>query len=666
MCEHEHRFDKVVTDPIHGQMHIEDYAWAVIDTPQFQRLRDLKQLGSAYFVFPGAAHNRFEHSLGVSHLSHELMLHLKVEQPDLDIDHFDIKNVVLAGLTHDLGHGPFSHIFDSHVIPRLRPDRQWSHEDASESMLEHLVNSNGLTEDQCSETDLKFIKALIRGGHSNDASSSRGSHKQFLFDVVNNKRNSVDVDKFDYLARDSYHCGVKSGFDHQRSMKFTRVIGEQICWNKNEALNLCLMFQTRFNLFKQVYTHKVGKSIELMLIEALCLADPYLNIASAIDSPEEYTYLTDAVLKEIERSRAVELQASRDILKRIRNRDLYRCAETYLLPGAFASRVTKANFTAERLLRYAEASERRLVKPDDIFAEYLVLDWCFKTENPIDKCRFFNKFNKDKLFDLPKSQLSHLIPTNPQEITLRVFVKHDSIRVLVQKIFRLFIQNLDKEYPSTSMSFADTLMMASGGDAMGTAYNGNVVVDEDGFGFTFSSSLTSRGRGGTTPFGALDDEEEDEKQEGADGGVGVSSRTVVDDGVSAGGIHRTPISLVKSGSNLSNLSSCDGFEDQEEGDGGSGAVAVANVESSVFRTPLRPVGDSVKRTRRMGSAGSSLGGGSPDFFTKKIRMLDGSDGELEGFSPSGSMSDGVSRANDLPPDYSDSWRNSSPQRKRKK
>ncbi|KAI9340279.1 hypothetical protein BDR26DRAFT_802774, partial [Obelidium mucronatum] len=411
-------YDKIVTDPIHGQMRIDAFCWALIDTPQFQRLRDLKQLGSAYFVFPGASHNRFEHSLGVSHLSNHLITHLKYEQPELEIDNFDVKTVTLAGLTHDLGHGPFSHIFDSHVIPRLRPTVQWSHEDASESMLEYLVDSNGLTAEQCSEEDVKFIKALIRGH------GDYKPHKRFLFDIVNNKRNSVDVDKFDYLARDSYHCGVKVGFDHQRSMQFTRVINDQICWNKNEALNLSLLFQTRFNMFQaDLYSQVVGKAIELMLIEALCLADDHLDIGSAIDSPEQYTHLTDAILKEIERSRTPALAASRDILKRIRLRDLYRCAESYLLPSHMAHRVTKHNFTAERILSYATASERKEIKEDDIFPEYLVLDWCFKTENPIDKCRFFNKFNKNQNFDLPKSQLSHLIPSNPQEITLRIYVK---------------------------------------------------------------------------------------------------------------------------------------------------------------------------------------------------------------------------------------------------
>ncbi|KAI8620666.1 hypothetical protein BC830DRAFT_1098050 [Chytriomyces sp. MP71] len=437
---------KIVNDPIHGQIRLDSYCWAVIDTPQFQRLRDLKQLGSAYMVFPGASHNRFEHSLGVAHLSNQLVTHLQRGQPGLDIEDFEVKCVTLAGLAHDLGHGPFSHIFDGHFIPRMRPGSQWTHEQASEMMLELLVQSNGVYPDQISSDDLKFVKALIRG--SDDVGS--GHQKMYLFDIVNNKRNSVDVDKFDYIGRDSLYLGMKCGFDYQRSMQFTRVIENQICWNKNEALNLCQLFQTRFNLFKQVYCHKVGKAVELMLVDVLCAADEYLQISSAIDDVERYMHLTDAVLKEVERSRAPELEKARQLMKRIRLRDLYRCADTFLLPPNLAGRITKQSFTKQRVLQYASASEMKKINSlsAEIHLEYLVLNWCFGDDNPIDRCGFFTKFEPETKFNMTRSQLSHMIPAIFQEVSLRIFVTHDDIRLDVQHIFRRFVANLEHEYPT--------------------------------------------------------------------------------------------------------------------------------------------------------------------------------------------------------------------------
>ncbi|KAJ0065786.1 hypothetical protein NL108_018660 [Boleophthalmus pectinirostris] len=109
---------KVFNDPIHGQMEFHHFLVKIIDTPQFQRLRYLKQLGGAYFVYSGASHNRFEHCLGVAYLAGRLVQSLREKQPELGITDRDILCVQIAGLCHDLGHGPFSHMFDDMFIPK--------------------------------------------------------------------------------------------------------------------------------------------------------------------------------------------------------------------------------------------------------------------------------------------------------------------------------------------------------------------------------------------------------------------------------------------------------------------------------------------------------------------------------------------------------------------
>jgi hypothetical protein len=116
---------KIFNDPIHGHIELDPLCVRIVDTPQFQRLRYIKQLGGVYFVFPGASHNRFEHSLGVCYLAGRLVGTLNKRQPELNITEQDILCVKIAGLCHDLGHGPFSHLFDSLFIPRVRQDRQW-------------------------------------------------------------------------------------------------------------------------------------------------------------------------------------------------------------------------------------------------------------------------------------------------------------------------------------------------------------------------------------------------------------------------------------------------------------------------------------------------------------------------------------------------------------
>nr|XP_020484389.2 deoxynucleoside triphosphate triphosphohydrolase SAMHD1-like [Labrus bergylta] len=109
---------KVFNDPIHGSMELHPLLIKIIDTPQFQRLRFIKQLGGVYFVYPGASHNRFEHSIGVGYLAGKLAEALRSRQPELNITDRDVLCVQIAGLCHDLGHGPFSHLYDGMFLPK--------------------------------------------------------------------------------------------------------------------------------------------------------------------------------------------------------------------------------------------------------------------------------------------------------------------------------------------------------------------------------------------------------------------------------------------------------------------------------------------------------------------------------------------------------------------
>lgn len=152
--------EKILNDPVHGHISLDNLTLQIIDTPQFQRLRFLKQLGSAYYVFPGASHNRFEHSIGVCHLASEMILSIKSKQPELGITDSDVKCIKLAALCHDLGHGPFSHVFDSEFMRQACPQTQFTHEKASEDMLDQIVLENEIDLD---EIELTFVKDLING-----------------------------------------------------------------------------------------------------------------------------------------------------------------------------------------------------------------------------------------------------------------------------------------------------------------------------------------------------------------------------------------------------------------------------------------------------------------------------------------------------------------------
>uniref|UniRef100_A0A7N8X638 HD domain-containing protein n=1 Tax=Mastacembelus armatus TaxID=205130 RepID=A0A7N8X638_9TELE len=333
---------QVFNDPIHGHIELHPLLIKIIDTPQFQRLRNIKQLGGAYFVYPGASHNRFEHSLGVAYLAGELVETLSRKQPELKIDDRDILCVQIAGLCHDLGHGPFSHLFDGMFIKE--------HEEASVKMFDYLMEDDEVEEEMSeyhlTDQDVTFIKEMIDPkGQTKETDTpdwphkGRGQEKSFLYEIVSNSTNGVDVDKFDYFARDSHHLGIQNNFDHRRFLEFARVCEvdgqkhKNICSRDKEEWNLIDMFNTRTGLHRRAYQHKVTKIIENMINDAFLKADPFIQIegsggkmfklSTAIDDMEAYTKLTDNVFEQILNSSSDGLGPAREILERIVSRKLY-------------------------------------------------------------------------------------------------------------------------------------------------------------------------------------------------------------------------------------------------------------------------------------------------------------------------------------------------------
>ncbi|KAI5436966.1 hypothetical protein KIW84_023189, partial [Lathyrus oleraceus] len=141
----ERKFLKHIRDNVHGNIFLEPIFLKFVDTEQFQRLRDLKQLGLCHMVYPGAVHSRFEHSLGVYWLAGKAVDIIKKYQgPELGIEKFDVLAVKLAGLLHDVGHGPFSHTFERGFLPLVLNGSTWSHEEMSEKMIDYIVDQHNI------------------------------------------------------------------------------------------------------------------------------------------------------------------------------------------------------------------------------------------------------------------------------------------------------------------------------------------------------------------------------------------------------------------------------------------------------------------------------------------------------------------------------------------
>lgn len=335
---------KVFNDAVHGAIELHPLSARMIDTVEYQRLRRLKQLGGAYAVFPAASHNRFEHCLGVAWMASRFIRALSGKQPALRITELEMLCLEIAGLVHDLGHGVMSHMFDSKFIPAIHGSNcRWAHEWASVDMLRALWKNNKQVRIEgerwgFGEPELHFVSELILGGPGKDLPDGfnwigRGADRQFLYEIVANKRSGIDVDKWDYFQRDSRQLGVPAQFDHARLMLLARVVRDAngittIAYPVKEAWSIYQMFAARFNLHKKAYQHRVARIVEYMSMEVLLAANdflflpgtplspllppPLVKMSDAIYDMTAYTALNDSIMDRIQFSAEPQLAPHQD------------------------------------------------------------------------------------------------------------------------------------------------------------------------------------------------------------------------------------------------------------------------------------------------------------------------------------------------------------------
>lgn len=422
---------KYFNDSIHGTVEMDEYLLSFIDTPQFQRLRKLYQLGSLYWVFPGATHHRFEHCIGTSYMAEQLVSIIQNKQPALKVTDHDKMLVKLAGLCHDLGHGPFSHTWCDKLIPLLDPysivadlsdqkSDKWRHESMSNIMLDYLITENDIA---IKDDDLKFVHSLI--DPEEYIERPEYADKRFLYDIVANTRNSIDVDKFDYVARDCHYLGMKSSFDSGRLTSLCRVVENEICFPQKEIHNVYELFHMRHRLFKEVYSHKTSGAIDYMICDALYNANTVYNFTEIIhnNDPELFMRLTDNILYEIEYSNNPSLTTSQKIIQRIHNRDLYKfvgqCLVSKINNNVHTQEYQLQQFTASNIADYCTD-----IMTDDLIVEKIKLDYGMKgNKDPVLSTRFFSPKNINEIKKPNSAKFCGILPTNFEEVYMRVYVK---------------------------------------------------------------------------------------------------------------------------------------------------------------------------------------------------------------------------------------------------
>jgi len=254
---------RTVNCPIHGVITLTPRMCKIVDTPEFHRLKGLKQLGATHYVYPSATHTRFEHSLGVSHLARVLLSSLRERNIVSNITDELIELYQIAGLIHDIGHGPFSHLYDDEII---NPEEDEEHEGRGIKIFKNMID---LYNFDFTSKQIEFIVELINPSPSNK--------KNWKYQIINNKMCSIDIDKIDYIQRDCYHLGFGVNQTFERLLTMCNVLpfnfGDMhelvLCWPEKLQDEIMSLFATRYRLHKQVYTHHTVKAVEDVIIKIL-------------------------------------------------------------------------------------------------------------------------------------------------------------------------------------------------------------------------------------------------------------------------------------------------------------------------------------------------------------------------------------------------------------
>lgn len=459
---------KLIQDIIHGSIGLTQFAVLIIDTPQFQRLHELKQLGTCYLVFPNAKHSRFEHSIGTYHLAGQILKTIATTTDPRDIgsylesitelkkyytktyrdsvhilDDYIIELIKIAALCHDIGHGPFSHLFDDVFLPIVGKKDQYCslHEERSAVLLEHIIKNNSFLASIINDDEIQFMKNLINPDPQ--------IHKGFVYQIVSNCLTGLDVDKFDYLARDVTMTKFEAKIDPTRLVKNIRILYSEDETTKIKYPNIAYavqvvddiinLFTTRYRMHKNVYSHKVVIIIQQMIIDMMLLLDDILDISDSITDVDKFCNLTDSYIldgikfiktKYLTPDQHQRYTQAKKIYDSLQKRELYATIDVRTID----TKVDVDKLSCEIITQCNIAKDQLIIFQSKI--GYV----SGNKKNPLDSVLLYN--TKDPTKTCKNRNSTTMLPKNHQEYILMVFYKrkHETNTV---DVLRKFCESID-------------------------------------------------------------------------------------------------------------------------------------------------------------------------------------------------------------------------------
>ncbi len=254
---------KIINDPVHGFIKIPyEIIFDIMEHRCFQRLRRISQTGLLSLIFPGATHTRFHHAIGAMHLMFNALEILK--QKDMKISTEEEKGAMLAVLLHDVGHGPFSHALENILMDN------WHHEKLSLLLMEQLNEEFS--------GELTIAIQMFQGKY----------HRKFFNQLISSQ---LDVDRLDYLKRDSFYTGVSEGnINTQRILSTLNVLDDELVLDEKGIYSIEHYLVARMFMYWQVYYHKAAVLAENLLIKIMNRAKTLVSQNVKVEASENLKY----------------------------------------------------------------------------------------------------------------------------------------------------------------------------------------------------------------------------------------------------------------------------------------------------------------------------------------------------------------------------------------
>ena len=366
-----------ITDPVHKYIRFSQVEKQLIDSPVFQRLRRIRQLAGAHLVYPSAQHSRFEHSLGAMHiagLAGETLLGKGY------IDHAEVvQDLRLAALLHDIGHGPFSHLFEE----VLEYNCNTSHEELGkkiiiQSEIADILERYGSSAHQIcrlsfGQSKVNFMNEIISGG--------------------------LSADIMDYLPRDGLFTGAEyAKLDYHRLVSSLEVSKNRLAINRSALNSLESMLISRYEMFKAVYFHKTVRSAEVMLLRSMIAADEALGLTDT--SLQKYLMLTDEATLERLCTLSGRYAFSGKMARDYRDRRLLKSVYEKFLHKRDRQRMDK---------KALEALASHIAHVADVDSNYVFVDVSRAPSMPLtpSKEEMYSVLvvDKDRVYEMPMSEI---------------------------------------------------------------------------------------------------------------------------------------------------------------------------------------------------------------------------------------------------------------------